>query len=191
MTPKSCQKLSRHAIQRCIGVTSPRDKVFGQHTGQHVAEVRLVRVLIVDDHALTLRGHRAILRRVSCVDVVGEATDSSEAVESVRHLDPDIFLIDIQMPRLNGISAAWRIVDRKRTSKIHFVTKCTKASLVQAAVNEGSQGYIYKDDVHQELRPAIQSLTTGERYFSKKILELYPHFCQELQNLGNSSTTPS
>jgi DNA-binding NarL/FixJ family response regulator len=101
---------------------------------------------------------RSLLQQRPELKVVGEAADGLEAVEKAQKLQPDVILLDISMPRLNGIEAAKRIRAVAPKSKILFVSVERSADFAEAAIAAGAQGYISKANVEAELLPALDAL---------------------------------
>jgi DNA-binding NarL/FixJ family response regulator len=101
---------------------------------------------------------RSLLQRRSELKVVGEAIDGLDAVEKAQELQPDVILMDISMPRLNGVEAAKRIRALAPQCKILFVSVERSADFAEAAISAGTQGYISKTDVESKLLPALDAL---------------------------------
>jgi DNA-binding NarL/FixJ family response regulator len=126
-----------------------------------------IRVLLADDH-------QALLERVSGIlaedfDVVGAVNNGRDAVEEVERLDPDVLVIDISMPILNGLQAAERLLAKKCRAKVIFLTVHGDQDFVAAALSAGASGYITKADVTTDLIPAIREAIAGRIYISTSI----------------------
>jgi DNA-binding NarL/FixJ family response regulator len=117
-----------------------------------------LRILLVDDFALWRSYVASVLQERECFEVVGEAADGQEAIEKATELQPDLILMDIAMPKLNGIEAARRIRDRAANSKIVFISLEISDELAEAAVAVGAQAYIAKREIRAKLLPTIDSL---------------------------------
>jgi len=117
-----------------------------------------LRILLVDDFASWRSYVASVLQERECFEVVGEAADGQEAIEKATELQPDLILMDIAMPKLNGIEAARRIRDRAANSKIVFISLEISDELAEAAVAVGAQAYIAKREIRAKLLPAIDSL---------------------------------
>jgi|KBSMisStandDraft_5_1062788.scaffolds.fasta_scaffold830478_1 DNA-binding NarL/FixJ family response regulator len=117
-----------------------------------------LRILLVDDFASWRSYVASVLQERECFEVVGEAADGQEAIEKATELQPDLILMDIAMPKLNGIEAARRIRDRAANSKIVFISLEISDELAEAAVAVGAQAYIAKREIRAKLLPTIDSL---------------------------------
>jgi len=141
---------------------SPQDISLGQrHTPE--GQMTTVRILIVDDYAPFCQRVRSILEG-SRFQVVGEAIDGCEAVQQAQELQPDVILLDLSLPKLNGIQAAERIRRISPGSKILMLSQDCSPDLVQAAFNEGVLGYLCKSSIQSRLLPAIESILSGKRF---------------------------
>jgi DNA-binding NarL/FixJ family response regulator len=130
------------------------------------------RVLLVDDYEPWRRQIAAMLERGSPRwEVVGEASDGLDAVEKACTLRPDLTLLDIGLPALNGIEAAARILARHPTSRILFVSEHSAPDIVDAALATGAGGYLVKSRASVELRPAMSAVVEGGRFLSAILAE--------------------
>jgi len=117
-----------------------------------------VRILIVDDHELVRRGLRSILATRPEWEICGEAADGGDAIEKARGLKPDIVLLDITMPHMNGLDAA-RIIRRDvPRAKVIILSQYDESEMRTRALDAGAQGYISKSDAARQLLIAIESL---------------------------------
>jgi DNA-binding NarL/FixJ family response regulator len=117
----------------------------------------LLRILIADDHAGIRRSLRSLLLSHIEWDVCGEAADGVQAVERTKELRPDIILMDVSMPRMNGIEAASRIHREFPRMEILIVTQFDSPEMARLAEAAGAQGYIRKSEIWSSLVPAIES----------------------------------
>ena len=117
-----------------------------------------LRILLVDDFAPWRKYVVSILRERQCFVVVGEASDGQEATKKATELQPDLILMDIAMPKMNGIEAARRIRDTSPNSKILFFSVEIADEIAEAALAVGGQGYMVKREVRAKLLPAIDNL---------------------------------
>jgi DNA-binding NarL/FixJ family response regulator len=128
-----------------------------------------MRVLIADDHPVFRHGIRAMLEARSDTEVVGEATTGVEAVAQAEQLQPDVVLMDIQMPGLNGIMATREIVATSPHIHVLVVTMFEDDNSVFSAMRAGAHGYVLKDSAKEEIVRAIQAVGNGEAIFSPAI----------------------
>lgn len=127
------------------------------------------RVLLADDHALVRAGFRSLLEKIQFVKVVAEAKDGREAVELVRKHRPDVMLIDIAMPKLNGLEASARVTKEFPKTKVIILSMHANQEYVVQAMQMGARGYLVKEDAFSELKAAIKGVTQGEVYVSPRI----------------------
>jgi NarL family two-component system response regulator LiaR len=123
---------------------------------------RPIRVLIVDDQAIVRKGIHALLTQVATIEVVGEAGDGHEAVAKVQALNPDVTVMDLTMPRLDGIEAIRQIMARQTTARILVLTSFSGDDKVFPAIKAGALGYLLKDSEPADLIQAIESISRGE-----------------------------
>ncbi|WP_031499833.1 response regulator [Bryobacter aggregatus] len=128
-----------------------------------------IRILLADDHAILRRGLRALLERESDMEVLGEAADGRETVEAVDRLAPDVVVLDIAMPNLNGIEATRQIAAK---TAVIVLSMHSDESYVLRALRAGAKGYLIKDTVETELIRAIEAVATGKAYFSPEVSRL-------------------
>jgi DNA-binding NarL/FixJ family response regulator len=129
----------------------------------------VIRVIIADDHNLVRQGIRALLEKADDIEVVGEAEDGVEAVELAERTLPDIVIMDISMPRLNGTLATQRIRALHLPTRVVMLSMYTEESLVRQALRFGAQAYVIKRAVADELLLAIRAAKNGDTYLSPPI----------------------
>jgi two-component system, NarL family, response regulator LiaR len=122
----------------------------------------VIRVLIVDDHAVVRRGLRTFLELQEGIEVVGEAEDGDEAVAAVEELAPDVVLMDLVMPGVDGIEAIKRARERRPATRVIALTSFVDDDRLFPAVRAGAAGYLLKDVQPQELVAAIRTVHAGE-----------------------------
>lgn len=127
------------------------------------------RLLLADDHALVRRGLRLILSQEPTFDVVGEASDGREVVTMVRTLRPDVVLMDVAMPRANGVTAVRSILEEEPNCRILMLSMHSDAAYMRESLRAGAKGYLLKDAVDQELVTAIKALASGNAYLSPAV----------------------
>ena len=125
-----------------------------------------VRILIVDDFGPWRQKVCLILEPQKKLQVVGEASDGLEAVQKGKDLKPDLILLDIGLPGLNGIEAVDRICEVAPAPKILFLSQNNQADVVRAALRTGAQGYVLKTDAGSELVSAIEAVLRGDQFVS-------------------------
>jgi DNA-binding NarL/FixJ family response regulator len=128
-----------------------------------------LRVVIADDHPVFRHGIRALLEMTPDVVVAGEAMTGDEVVALAEQLRPDLILMDVQMPGLNGIEATRRIVQRSPQIRVLVVTMFEDDASVFTAMRAGARGYVLKDATQDELLRAIRAAANGEAIFSPSI----------------------
>ena len=132
---------------------------------------RKLRLLLCDDHVLFRAGIKAVLQARSDVEVVGEAGDGQAAIEEVERLRPDVVLMDIEMPRLNGFEATRRIAQLYKEVKVLILTMYAEEQMVARCLEAGASGYVLKDVPVSQLTYAIEAVARGERYLSPRAVE--------------------
>jgi DNA-binding NarL/FixJ family response regulator len=130
-----------------------------------------MQILIVDDFAPCRRLICSLLMEEPQLHVVAEAADGVEGVQKARELQPDLVLLDISLPKLNGIAAAKLMRRLCRTTKIIFVSQICDVDIVQAALREEAQGYILKAEVGRELVSAVKAVISGEKVVSRQLTD--------------------
>ena len=128
-----------------------------------------VRVLLVDDDALMRAGLRAVLSSDENVEVVGEAADGRDAVERSRRLVPDVVLMDVRMPRLDGISATREILAASPSTKVLVLTTFEEDEYIFGALSAGASGFLLKRSRPEELIAAIHTVAAGEALLSPSV----------------------
>ena len=121
-----------------------------------------IRILIADDHAIVREGLRALIATEPGLELVAEAADGVEAVDKVRALEPDVILLDMMMPRKDGLGAIQDIVADSPEARILVLTSFAEDEKVFPAIKAGALGYLLKDSSPQELLQAIRSVYRGE-----------------------------
>jgi RNA polymerase sigma factor (sigma-70 family) len=138
-------------------------------------------VLIADDHGLFRDGLRTLLQSMPEADLVGEATDGEEVVAAAASLQPDVVVMDIRMPGLDGIEATRRIVRACPNVRVLMVTMLEDDGSVFAAMRAGARGYVLKGADHAEIVRAIRAVGSGEAIFSPDIAARMADYFARLQ----------
>lgn len=127
------------------------------------------RILIVEDHTLLRAGLRALLTQDPDIEIVGEADNGRDAVQSIGTLTPHLVLMDLSMPGMNGIEAIRDIKRRYPETRVLVLTIHKTDEYIHESLRAGADGYILKDATHDELRVAIRSVLNGKTYLSPDI----------------------
>lgn len=130
-----------------------------------------IKVLIVDDHQLFREGIVTLLSSSENIEVVAEAEDGQVAVEKVKHYKPDVVLLDIAMPRMNGIDATKKIKAQMPDIKIIILSMHLEKEYVKGVLEAGADGYLVKNCTYFQLTDAIQSVFSGKKYLSQDITD--------------------
>jgi RNA polymerase sigma factor (sigma-70 family) len=148
-----------------------------------------IRVLLADDHGVVRKGLRFLLERQPDMEIVGEAADGREAVRLAETANPDIVIMDIAMPLLNGIEATAQMVKRNPAIAVIILSVHSDEDYLLSSLNAGAKGYLLKDSAEVDLVRAIQAVRKGTPFFSpeiaKTMLEDYMRFLQQ-RNLQDS-----
>lgn len=129
-------------------------------------------VLLADDHAVVRKGLRFLLDESDRVEVVAEAADGREAVATAQNVRPDLVIMDIQMPNLNGIDAAAQILKERPETAVIILSMYSDESYILRALNAGAKGYILKDSVETDILSAVRAVTAGKPFFSPAITQM-------------------
>ena len=131
-----------------------------------------IRIVVADDHHLFRQGLCILLRDVEDIEVVGEARDGSEAVTMVRDLNPDIVLMDLEMPDMHGVEAIRLICEKLPRVKILVLSAHEDTASIEAAMQAGAQGYIVKRSDADDLAKILRATQRGEEFFSPYLVNL-------------------
>lgn len=145
--------------------------------------MKKTRILIADDHGIVRKGLRLQLEQNGAFEVVGEATDGRAAVRMAEELSPDIVIIDIAMPNLNGIQATTQIVKKTPHTGVIILSMHSDETYITRALAAGARGYLLKDNAEVDLFRAVQVVAQGKPFFSptiaKTLLEDYMRHMQQ------------
>lgn len=126
----------------------------------------MIRVLLADDHALVRKGFRLILETQADIEVVGEAGNGREAVEQTVKLHPDVVVMDVAMPELNGIEATRRLADSVPRTRVLALSMHKDSVYVREILKAGARGYLLKDSLDSDLVNAVRAVARGDGYLS-------------------------
>lgn len=148
-----------------------------------------VRILLADDHIVMRNGLRLLLERQPHLQVVGEAADGRQAVAISESASPDVVIMDIGMPNLNGIEATRQIVNRNPRTAIAILSMHSDESYVIRALKAGARAYLLKDSAEADLLAAVRALTEGKSFFSPAISKiLVEDYMRQLESRGAEDT---
>jgi DNA-binding NarL/FixJ family response regulator len=128
-----------------------------------------IRILLADDHVLMRRGMRAWLQSMPQVEVVGEASDGREALHLIAKVQPDVVLMDIGMPRLNGLEVTLQVTKEFPQVRVLILSMHANEEYVVQALRAGASGYILKDAEPEELEVALKAVSRGKTYLSPTV----------------------
>jgi len=153
-----------------------------------------IRLLLVDDQKLIREGLRTLLEMEQGIVIVGEAPDGAAAVEAFAALSPDVVLMDVRMPRMDGVEATRRLRARSPEAKVLILTTFDEDELVYEAVRAGARGYVLKDISGAELAAAIRSIAAGgaalEPAVARKVMEAFARLAQPTTSSADHLVEP-
>ena len=131
-----------------------------------------MRVLLADDHGIVRRGMKSLLESEPGLQIVGEAADGAECLRLCDTLEPDVAILDIAMPRLNGIEVTARAVRHQPRLKVIILSMYADESYVVRALNAGARAYLLKEATEEDLLPAVRAVAAGRAFFSPAVSRL-------------------
>ncbi len=147
--------------------------------------MKKIRILVADDHGIVRKGLRFLLDRQPDMEVVGEASDGREAVRMSQEMIPDVVIMDVAMPQLNGIDATAQIIKNNSRTGIVMLSMYTDESYLVRALSAGAKGYLLKDSAEVDLVRAVQVVAQGRPFFSPRISQaLLDDYVRTLQQRG-------
>jgi len=145
----------------------------------------MIRILLADDHTVMRNGLRLLLERQPNFQVVGEAADGAQAVEAAAAEKPDVVVMDIAMPRLNGVEAARQIVAQRPATAVAILSMHSDESYVIRSLKAGARAYLLKDSAESDLISAIRAITEGKTFFSPAVRRILKEdYVHQLDELG-------
>ena len=145
-----------------------------------------IRILIVDDHDIVREGQRALIETEPGMELVGEAKDGIEAVELAKRFQPDVILMDLHMPKKDGVEAITEIKGENPESRILVLTSFNEDEKVYAAIKAGAMGYLLKDSSPQKILKSIRKVYRGETSIGPRIAQ---KLMREIQRTSDSPPT--
>ena len=152
--------------------------------------MKAVRILIADDHELIRKGLAATLDEVAGWTVVGEAENGRRAVELAQSLQPDVVILDMTMPELNGLEATRQILAARSCTRVLILTAHESEQLVREVLNAGAQGYVLKSDAGRALVSGVEALMDGRPFFTSQVARIVLEGFLRSQE-GTISTDPA
>ena len=125
----------------------------------------MIRVAIADDHSELLLALRLLLSLSADIEIVCEANNGQQAVDCVRHVEPDVLVMDIQMPVLDGLQATKQVVDLAGSTRVILISIYRGSYIARQAESAGARAFLPKDDLASSLREAVEAVYRGERFF--------------------------
>ena len=144
-----------------------------------------MKVLLADDHGIVRRGMRSLLELEPGVDIVGEAADGAECLRLCESVHPDVVILDIAMPRLNGIEVTARVTRKEPSLKVIVLSMYADESYVVRALAAGAKAYLLKEATEEDLLPAVRAVAAGRSFFSPAISRiLLEDYVRQLKQRG-------
>jgi DNA-binding NarL/FixJ family response regulator len=148
-----------------------------------------LRVLLADDHAIVRRGLKSLLETEPGLTVVAEAGDGLEAIRLADEHDPDLAILDVGMPKLNGIEVAARLQKLRRPPHVIILSMHADESYIIRALSAGARAYLLKDATDEDLIPAVRTVAAGKPFFSPAVAGvLVDDYVRQLQTRGLSDS---
>ena len=132
----------------------------------------MIRILLADDHAILRQGLRKMLEEEAGFQIVGEAADGFEAIDKVRELKPDILVVDLAMPRLNGLEVTSRVKQEPSPPRVVVLSMRKSEPYIMEALRNGADGYVLKSEDPQDMINAIRAVAAGSTYLSPVVANL-------------------
>ena len=152
-----------------------------------------IKIILADDHQLFREGLRALLEEESDMEVLAEAENGRTAVELTSQVHPDVVVMDISMPDLNGMEAARQIAQREPKTKVVALSMHSDKRFVEGMLKAGASGYLLKDSTHEELVQAIRVAVAGQTYLSPavvgRVVDSYTHRGRSAGDVGIETLT--
>jgi|ERR1700730_6593793 len=151
-----------------------------------------LRILVADDHELVRRGIRGLLRARRGWTVVGEAVNGREAIEKANRLKPDVAILDISMPDLDGLQATRRIREAVPTTRVVVLTMHESDQMVRRVLDAGAHGFVLKSDLAKHLAKAVKDVCAGKQFLAPRVSDIVlKGFLRAPNQVGHSQARPT
>lgn len=134
-----------------------------------------IKVMLIDDHPIVLQGIKSILALDNDMEIVAEASNGREAVELAQEKNPDVVVMDISLPELNGLEAGRKIMKQNRNIKVLFLSMHENRVFIEKTLSFGAMGYLLKDSAPEEITRAVREVYSGRYFLSAKISNFVIH----------------
>jgi two-component system, NarL family, response regulator DegU len=155
--------------------------------------MKTIKIILADDHSIVRNGIKSTLHDAKNIKIIGEASNGLEAIDAVKKLQPDVVVMDITMPEMNGIDATAQITKKYPSTKCLVLSMHDNEDYVFKSIEAGALGYIMKDTSKEEFIKAIETVAKGEKYFSTSISNIlvtgYLHKVKNPQEENESNLT--
>lgn len=148
-----------------------------------------IKVILADDHTIVRNGIRSLLEGLTDIEIVGEAQDGAEALTKVKELTPDVLMIDIAMPIMNGLEATAQLSKLQKSTRCLMLSMHNNEDYILKSVEAGAYGYLLKDTTRDEMLRAIRTVAGGEKYYSPSVSNII--ISSYLQKVKSPEVTPS
>lgn len=168
-------RLHRGRAGRCFAGLSIRRSGTGAVFGdafKRETDVKKLRILVIDDHALVRRGAREVLNSQCGWKVIGEASNGLQAIEKAAKLNPDVAIVDVGIPEIDGIEVTRRICKAVPGIKVLVLTMDESDQMVRRALKAGARGYVLKTDLTECLPKAVRAIVDGRRFLTPKVSDI-------------------
>ncbi|WP_152286770.1 response regulator [Flavicella marina] len=150
-----------------------------------------IKILLADDHLLVRNGIKSLLEEEACLEVIGEASNGQEALELSKELQPDLLIIDVRMPIMDGIEAVGHLHKYAPETKAIVLSMHDSEEYILKSIKAGASGYLLKDTGKPEFIKAIKTISKGDKYFSGDISNvIVSNFLQSTNTAPKKSTSP-
>src|SRR5258708_15761655 len=149
-----------------------------------------LRILIADDHEVVRRGLSTLLKTHEGWDICGEAKDGREAVEMAKQLKPDVVVLDIGMPNLNGLAAARQLTQQDPHQKVIILTLTDSDQVIREALDAGARGFVLKSDAAPDLVSAVEALQRNHMFFTPRVNDMVLAGFLDRGNNGEEGKSP-